>query len=193
MIGNDIVDLDLAFCSHRWENARVFEKIFDIEEQNIISKSKNPLQDIWWLWSMKESAYKSFLRRYKNPFFSPSKIACRPHSDNEGMVTIQDHKFFVRSVKKQEYVYSIALSKKETNLIDHCFRINHSDYKSQNQVTYKNLLSAFSESSGIKEKRLKIKKGKLGIPVIYEGSEVVNTSFSITHHGHFCAFVFEKV
>jgi len=63
MLGNDIVDLDLAKTQSNWRRKNYLDKIFTTEEQLLISSAKRPDEMVWLLWSMKESAYKIYNRK----------------------------------------------------------------------------------------------------------------------------------
>jgi len=57
MIGNDIVDLELALKESNWKRKGFLNKIFTNEEQLLISSAINPEIMVWNLWSRKEAAY----------------------------------------------------------------------------------------------------------------------------------------
>ena len=52
MIGNDIVDLQLAKTESNWQRKGFLDKIFTINEQLIIKNSKNPEITIWNLFNI---------------------------------------------------------------------------------------------------------------------------------------------
>ena len=191
MIGNDIVDLNLARCSHRWQNYRFIEKIFSTKEQKLISKWIDPFQCIWRLWSMKESAYKSHLRSFGKTFFSPSKFECRLFSTTEGMITISDQQYRVTTVMEKEFIYSTAFSNKAKTTVSDYFRIKDTSYMSQHSKTYAGLILTFSNIYGMKASQLNVKKNELGIPCMYYQNHPLKIPISLTHHGHYCAYAIE--
>ena len=64
MIGNDIVDLELAAVQSNWRRKGFLEKVFTASEREIISSGEDPDLTVWLLWSMKEAAYKAHQRRF---------------------------------------------------------------------------------------------------------------------------------
>ena len=80
MIGNDIVDLQLAAESKRWLSLRLWEKVFTSDEQDQIRSSQDPHSVIWRLWSMKESAYKAYVRKCAKTFLDPLRMKCKIYS-----------------------------------------------------------------------------------------------------------------
>ena len=67
MIGNDIVDLKRITAN--WKRPRFLDKTFTLGEQVYIQNSKNKHQMVWLLWSMKEAAYKAYVKQYQDQFF----------------------------------------------------------------------------------------------------------------------------
>ena len=137
MIGNDIVDLDLAKVQSNWRRKGYLDKIFTREEQLIIATATNPDQMVWLLWSMKESAYKIHNRKTCIRNFAPTALACHLTSlDGEikGVVTIDHQTYITKSEFSLTYVHTIA-SASVNELLDIAIKIysqpNHpADYKS---------------------------------------------------------------
>ena len=63
MIGNDIVDLELARKESNWKRKGFLDKIFAKNEQLLIFNAENPDTMVWNLWSRKEAAYKIYNRQ----------------------------------------------------------------------------------------------------------------------------------
>ena len=76
MIGNDIVDLNLAKTQSNWKRKGYLDKIFTENEQNLIFESENPTAKVWNLWSRKEAAYKIYNRSTNIRVFNPKKFDC---------------------------------------------------------------------------------------------------------------------
>ena len=58
MIGNDVVDIQLAKIESNWQRKGYLDKIFTENEQIYISNSLEPDIAVWNLWTRKEAAYK---------------------------------------------------------------------------------------------------------------------------------------
>lgn len=111
MLGNDIVDLDLAKTQSNWRRKNYLDKIFTIEEQLIISSAKNPNEIVWLLWSMKESAYKIHNRKTGIRNFAPKSLQCVIHPNANqlyGTVNIDENTYFTKSNIKTTYLHTIA-------------------------------------------------------------------------------------
>ena len=97
MIGNDIVDLQLARKESNWQRPRFLQKIFTEEEQHFIHTSSDKDVAVWLLWTGKESVYKIIARLEKRRFFAPKKIVClldKPTSSiklPQGPVSVRYH------------------------------------------------------------------------------------------------------
>jgi phosphopantetheinyl transferase (holo-ACP synthase) len=113
MIGNDLVDLNLAKTQSNWQRKGYLDKIFTLFEQNVIYKSSNPNEMVWTFWSMKEAAYKIHNRKTGTRNFAPTKLACYldfPVNKNRGFVTVDDQQYFTQTFVETDYVHTIAAS-----------------------------------------------------------------------------------
>jgi phosphopantetheinyl transferase (holo-ACP synthase) len=110
MIGNDIVDLDLARKESNWKRKGFLQKIFSQQEQNLILNDSNPEIMVWNLWSRKEAAYKIYNRCTGTRGYFPWLLLCRYDDENSGKVVIDDFVFYTRTQITHEYIYTIAVS-----------------------------------------------------------------------------------
>ena len=112
MIGNDIVDLQLAKMQSNWQRPRFIEKIFTTCEQNFIRQSENPELEVWKLWTMKEAAYKAYNRETGIRGFFPWKLQCSISKFRDGKffgtVSIDDKIYFTETIFSYNFVYTIA-------------------------------------------------------------------------------------
>jgi len=74
MIGNDVVDLELAKTESNWKRKGYLDKLYTPSEQNLIKNAPDQDEMVWLLWSIKESVYKAYQRINYNPGFYPIKI-----------------------------------------------------------------------------------------------------------------------
>ena len=186
MIGNDIVDLSLAIKSSRTIDIRYLNKIFSKAEQEHIYQSARPEETLWLLWSMKESAYKVYVRTHKQPFYAPFKILCELKDDSKGLVNINDQIYHTFSLITKDYVYTIAHSNLPFNIISDCIKIDESTYKAQHSESYANAKKSFSRISGYRSEDMQIVKNSIDVPELYIKKRKSSLTFSITHHGHYC-------
>ncbi len=155
MIGNDIIDRDLARKESNWKRKGFLEKIFSFEEQTMIHNDSNPELMVWNLWSRKEATYKIYNRYTGIRGYFPSVIQCTYENQNLGKVVIDDFVFYTKTEITDDYIYSIAVS--DTAVFD----------------KIKSLRTAEN-----------IKKAN-GIPYILDVSANTIQPVSITHHGRF--------
>lgn len=74
MIGNDLIDIQLAKSQSNWQRKGFLEKQFADTEIVEILSSENPFLQVWLFWSMKEAAYKCYAKEFQKRFFAPKKI-----------------------------------------------------------------------------------------------------------------------
>jgi len=108
MLGNDIVDLNLAKIQSNWRRKNYLDKIFTKDEQRLILSTENPDVMVWVLWSMKESAYKIYNRKTGIRNFAPKSLSCTIHSNSYGEVNIEGSTYFTKSDLQKTFVHSIA-------------------------------------------------------------------------------------
>jgi phosphopantetheinyl transferase (holo-ACP synthase) len=113
MIGNDIVDLALAKKESNWQRNRFLDKIFTQNEQLLITNAKNPEIMVWNLWSRKEAAYKIYNRETGIRGYFPLQLECSYESQNSGLVSIKQNIYLTKTVISDNYIYTIAVKKKE--------------------------------------------------------------------------------
>lgn len=110
MIGNDIIDLDLARKESNWKRKGLLEKIFSLEEQKMIHNASNPELMVWNLWSRKESAYKIYNRYTGIKGYFPWLLQCSCEDKNFGKVVIDNFSFYTQTEITKNYIYTIAVS-----------------------------------------------------------------------------------
>ena len=108
MIGNDIVDLNLASIKSNWKRKGFLDKVFTNEEQDLILKANDSFQMVWVLWSMKESAYKVYVQQLKKRFFAPQKLQCTLSSNTTGIVKVFNNQYNTKSIINNRYIATTA-------------------------------------------------------------------------------------
>ena len=182
MIGNDIVDLNLAKAESNWQRKGFLEKQFTKKEQEIILKATDSFLQVWQFWTMKEAAYKCYIQKHKKRFFAPLKFECSLVSENEGFVSFEENKYDTTSFINSFYVYSIAKNtSKETQVF--------SSIGSPKTID-KDIKQALQEKTGISSAEIQQRKSSIGAPLYYCNEKAITTSCTITHHGNYGAFAF---
>ncbi|TCD10197.1 4-phosphopantetheinyl transferase family protein [Pedobacter frigidisoli] len=113
MVGNDIVDLQLAKVQSNWQRKGYLEKVFNENERLLISSAENPDVIVWLLWSMKEAAYKIHNRVNGIREYAPKKLNCFivPKVDlTRGRVNIDGAVYFTKSSINSAYLHTISSS-----------------------------------------------------------------------------------
>lgn len=110
MIGNDVVDLQLARKESNWQRKGFLDKIFTKNEQLLIQKSKNQELAIWNLWSRKEAAYKIWNRHTRIRKYNPIQFECLNLELEVGKVQFKNIIFFTKTVFTDDFIHSISVS-----------------------------------------------------------------------------------
>ena len=186
MIGNDIVDLKQATKDSNWKRPRFLDKVFTVEEQQLITEVEEQHQQVWLLWSMKEAAYKVHVQQFGKRFFNPKKLVCDLITLEKGSVTIDTETYFTQSTITEDYVYTVATLEFSKTFKSECFQIKNSNYKAQSI----NLRQRFFEFLPMETSSLKIRKNKVGVPQLVQKNTSLNLSFSLTHHGRFSGYAY---
>lgn len=109
MIGNDVVDLDLAKSESNWERKGYIIKIFTEYEQKLIQNSSYKTETIWILWSRKEAVYKIILQQNGSRGYYPLKI--KNIDFEKGLVEYNNQIFFTNTKITNSKIHTIALLK----------------------------------------------------------------------------------
>jgi len=185
MIGNDIVDIELAKGQSNWKRARYLDKVFTLNEQNEIFSSKDNNLMVWKLWSMKEAAYKLYTQIYPSRFYNPKRFEC---SFAEGStVTYGIFKCYVTTKITSNYIVSEAYLKHQ-KLRSRVIRFPADSLETQSEILRYQLLSLASKQLNCNKKDLQLVKQAYGIPTIAYKNKHYNVSLS--HHGQFGTIAF---
>lgn len=187
MIGNDIVDLRFAKLNSRWQEQRFLDKIFTVEEQHYIFSQPNQFQNIWRMWSMKESVYKLNFRTEKVIRFNPKDFQCTIESENIGAVKFYAQFISTHTKTNSDFIYSTAFT--SLNWQSETFFLSEI-LKEQRVITYQKIIEFYADLKGHDQKYLTIKKNPFGIPEIYYNNILEKEQLSLSHHGKYgaCAF-----
>ena len=109
MIGNDIVDLELAKEQSNWKRKGYLDKIFTKNEQLLILNSENPDETVWNLWSRKEASYKIHNRMTGNRIYNPIQFECLDSGQSIGTVKFQDVFYFTKTEINSHFVHTISV------------------------------------------------------------------------------------
>lgn len=186
MIGNDVVDLQLALRQSNWRRKGFLEKVFSAEEQQQIIESTQPDHMVWLFWSMKEAAYKAHQRR----FHLPRKInwqefrcalSCVSKVAASGIVKTGNYEYITASEISIDYVHTSAETPATAAVKNGIFETSSAGMKQR-------FLQHISEAFQVSEQQLHLQKNQLGIPFITCHKKVFFEAFSFSGHGRFCAF-----
>lgn len=133
MIGNDIVDLELATTQSNWKRKGYLDKIFTKNEQLLILNSENPDKTVWSLWSSKEAAYKIYNRINGIRIYNPLQFECFDSDQLIGTVRFQDVFYYTKTEINSLYIHTISV-------------LNVNDL---NRITYENRNSEIIKMNGI--------------------------------------------
>lgn len=128
MIGNDVIDLELAKKESNWKRKGFLTKLFTSFEQELIAKATNQEEMVWMLWSMKESVYKAYQRINYNEGFYPIKIEILEiNAENESIIQLFGTLFYGKTSSNSDFIKTIVvLNKVDFERIE---VLNTSEYK----------------------------------------------------------------
>lgn len=184
MIGNDIVDIQLARQQSNWRRPRYLDKIFTSQEQEYIRQSAIPEQMVWRLWSMKEAAYKLYIQVYPGRFYNPRAFKC---SLNLSEVNYRTFKCYVQTKITSNYIISEARIS-PTKMSSEVIKFNGVSTPKQSKFLKSKLLSDVAEALHCQINQLEFVKQPYGIPTIQYNQKDINVSLS--HHGYYGAMAF---
>jgi phosphopantetheinyl transferase (holo-ACP synthase) len=108
MIGNDIVDLAKAKKDSNWQRKGFLDKLFTVEEQQLILTAENPEEMVWNLWSRKEAAYKIYNRQSGERFFNPKRFVCE-----DDTVVFGTNLYYTKTQITPLFIYTIAVTSRD--------------------------------------------------------------------------------
>ena len=188
MIGNDIVDVELAKVQSNWQRKGFLKKVFTFNEQLLILSTAKPDLMVWRLWSMKESAYKSWLRMRKIVKLNPISFECELLDDTRGVVFCDQDMYHTISEINDDFIHTYAV-------VDHgrytlSFSVTDLD---QNLTATRSFYDQVIDELEIKMRwngdELEIVKNGLGIPELYREGERLSNLCSLSHHGRFGSYL----
>ena len=181
MIGNDIIDLSLAKTQSNWQRKGFLEKLFSNDEQQLILEASNSFEMVWWLWSMKEAAYKIYTQHHEIRFFAPKKFECKSIQGSKGVVSFKGQNFYTRTIINQDCVFTTAVLENKKS--------SYSEIVSPDQIDTM-IKSKLNELTALKISEIKQKKTKNNVPSYYYKTTLLTSSCSISHHGKYGAYSF---
>lgn len=186
MIGTDIIDIIETRKMSNWKRPRFLEKLFTLNEQQLIHNSENKFIMVWRLWSMKEATYKLYIQLYPERFYNPKLFVCEINGDAL-KVKYKDFQCHINTKITETYILSEA-SLWPRKMVSKTIKLISKDYKNQSKTTRAALISSVSNQCNLVKPKLNILKSKFGIPSIYYNSKKLNIGISISHHGHYGAY-----
>lgn len=187
MLGNDIVDLQFAKVNSRWQEQRFLDKLFTTEEQDFILSDGNRFENIWRLWSMKESAYKIIARAEDVVRFNPKAYRCTTNSHNKGDVEYQNLSISTFTEKDNKFIHTTAFL--NTNWTSKVIQLSDSDVKLQHMHMKQHAINRYANLKSSVLESIEIRKNMIGVPQIYRDGLLQEEQLSLTHHGNYGACV----
>lgn len=187
MIGNDIVDLELARYNSRWQEQRFLDKLFTVEEQDFIRSDNHQFQNIWRLWTMKESVYKITSRAEGIVRFNPKDFECAVINPSVGFVIYKNGSVSTVTKTQQKYIQTTAFLKPHWTA--KVYEFSSSDSHTQHTESVRHISKAYAAYKNVPNRSVAIIKNYRGIPHFYINGRMQEEQLSITHHGHYGAYV----
>lgn len=182
MIGNDIVDLNLAERQSNWQRPGFLEKQFTIKEQKSIFSEVDSFVQVWLFWSMKEAAYKCFTQQVEKRFFAPQKFECTLFSEDQGVVVFNGQQFYTRTIFGKDYLFTIAQGQREEETVFSAMSLP--------TTIDQDIKEKLQNELGISAAEITQQKTSIGAPLYYHKEKLITQSCSISHHGNYGAYAF---
>jgi len=207
--GNDIVSLNAVDIS-RTLQPRFYSKILcatEISHHHQAGLTQIPFERyVWLLWSIKESAYKYLQRHNPNLLFSPTKFfvtRLEIPSENplrlmegvgfeecpvyKSIVTFGPESLYSRSLINQEFIFSVVNQTNDFENIHWGIKsIDNADPDHQSTEVRSFLMDKLDELLPYDD--LSISKNTYGCPILLNGTNQINISVSLAHHGCWVAY-----
>lgn len=174
MIGNDVVDLQLAAKQSRWQSLAFQQKVLHPEEVKYYCNKILNFNTFWKLWCIKETAYKAQQRIHNHaPIFNPFSICTEPISKHRYQVITPSQEFEVSVYETSAFIYA------------------YTNYK--NLISFQNFelidvpKSHFNANLSRTDVEAFIVKNQNGVP--FQLKDRQRKAISITHHGAYFAYV----
>jgi len=191
MIGNDIVDLQLAARESNWQRPGFLQKLFSSREIHDIQSAEDPNRMVWLYWSMKETAYKCISRMVSKRFYAPIQLICALESHSKGQVTgtVRYGKLQIHTISDvtEEYI-STFTKHPDINTYHETLQMSLPEVANASQTLRHKITSFLSANMAIPTTGFAIIKDNLGIPSLRDLKKGNTFPISISHHGHFGSF-----
>lgn len=195
MIGNDVISLIASSDSPKSRSERFMEKIFTINELRFLrSKTEDRERLIWLLWSMKESAYKSYYKQFRKRYFAPKMFDCFVNASDEtpdcisGTVKTLFQDYSTQSYVLEDCIHTVAYLNERQVIHDFCFPLDSETYQVQSDTVRYQLCNELAKLEGCDECEVEIRKDARGIPHAYICNQKSGFDVSMSHHGLFGAY-----
>ena len=180
LVGNDVVDLQLAHKQSNWKRAGYLNKLFNADEQGLIHHAQDPALLLWLMWTMKESAYKIANRASGMRIYSPLSFTCSKllltNTGASGEVSYQQQTFYTKTDIKPLRLHSIAL-----------MSLNDLDVIKIHQQQHTNCYLADFNRIFVD---YELSKNTAGLPELLNRNTGKKCAVSISHHGRHLAIAY---
>jgi len=187
MIGNDIVDLSCAQSESNWQRRGFLSKIFTKAEQQLIQQSDNSFETVWLIWSMKESAYKIYVRKHSIRFFAPTQFDCMLTTQKNGKVLIKNEVYETITTRTPDFIHTIAVESSFQQQIRH--KVLEIEIETELHL---HLKEDVASEWKINDGEISIKKTSVRAPELFKNNGLLTESCSLSHHGKYGAYTYTK-
>jgi phosphopantetheinyl transferase (holo-ACP synthase) len=187
VIGNDIIDLEVAGINSRWKEQRFLDKLFSVEEQAFIMAEEHRFNNIWRLWSMKESAYKIYSRNLKLSIFNPKFFSCEITSETFGTVYFDNYTVNTTTEYTSNTIYTTTQIQETSRFTEHC-ELRQLSQTDKSKHLKKKAIQAFGQLKSVSRKNISIEKDGFGVPKFFINQKLQANFLTLTHHGNYGGF-----
>lgn len=188
MIGNDLVDLNIAFEYPKSNNLKYLQKICTDNEIELILNSEFPELLLWRMWTMKESGYKIISKKTGINAFIPKKITTEITNPIKGFIHSIWGKFISHTESSNNYIHTVAADNPE----NFQYQICQCTEKDKSLAVRIALRDKLQELFAHRLSSLNINIQNVGhVPKLFVEEHPLPCDISFTHHGNWVAWAFQ--
>lgn len=195
MIGNDIIDLQLARKNTRITQERYWRKVLTEVEIFHLKKQADVSLAFLLLWAAKEATYKLASKIHGTHLFSPKSIViknCENIHKRSSTYVSSLSPLGITHLKLKATSYTVeAYAASDLHLLEQAIfqqiKLPGSTYKIQSQATQEQLVKNISQFLSIPIEKISIQKEN-SIPKLYLSRKKSPIDITLSHHGRWGAF-----
>jgi phosphopantetheine--protein transferase-like protein len=182
-VGNDVVHITHPSNLSRTLTSRFLNKVCTPKEQRFVLEADSPVQSMWHLWSMKESAFKVLMKMKEASYFLPNQIEIQ--SPIAGIQEISEVTFKAKTIfSKMESGWITSVASNDLSGLERVIVQTQQSGCEDESIGVRELLFELLDGLNLPKEKLAVNKDDLGIPYLYQNRKRTPIDISLSHdHG----------